>query len=96
MDPCFACAVLILVILIYWIVPWNREEYFTDAVSVTPTCPSGGKLDNKKCVDHQAQTCDCPMGTTMNTLDNVCCMNETCKRWRQPNCSCPNNYRMAN
>ena len=118
MDPQFALAFIIRAILVYFIVPWNhteyftdtspnsvtlkehenmyirdiREENFTDAAVVTPTCPSGGHLDHNKCVDKLSQTCVCPTGTFYSDPNGVCCINKECRRWWGQQCYCPNNY----
>ena len=69
----------------------DLEETFTDFVPTTSTCPSGGRLDGKKCVHSFPQTCSCRDGYTLKT--DTCCKDSKCKTWHTPYCpQCPNNY----
>ena len=71
----------------------DLEERFTDAVPTTPTCPSGGILDGKKCVHSFSQTCTCRTGYNLIAND-LCCKDSKCGVWHTPFCpQCPNDYR---
>ena len=98
MDRAFAVSLLILILVIYSIVPWNRSECFTDTTAppILYTCPNGGTLksDGKTCSDRTVdRTYTCPSDLRFERHGDMprCCNDSTCY-FTPDNGTCPKGF----